>query len=303
MAFRDASRRRRDPTGTGGIRQRFRLDAQRRLGALQTLAHAAVVKKDVLGLAFTAENAEALPGSFTLGASALDAFGNWFTQATYATFVGNDGGWVRNHVRQATMAGIAKAQREMHRRQTAEVDFARSDAIASLAASELKGIADATIQQVVRATGQAVFSKVTPAALDASIRDRIQKVGQVRVNALANVTTIKAFNNAKLDVYRTAGIARVGVNPEWQPVRRVGDAVTRDGRLSKILKAFYRAENYVEVRTAEDDRVCDECDEISLDGPYTLDEAMTLIPAHPNCRCEFIPAWDERYAAIEHNDE
>ena len=56
----------------------------------------------------------------------------------------------------------------------------------------------------------------------------------------------------------------------------------------------YGAE-YLNVQTAGDDRVCIVCEEISEEGPYTLAEAQGLIPAHPNCRCTFVPAFDLRY--------
>lgn len=54
-------------------------------------------------------------------------------------------------------------------------------------------------------------------------------------------------------------------------------------------------EEWVNVLTAGDDLVCIECEDISASGPYQLDEAETLIPAHPNCRCSFIPADDMRF--------
>jgi hypothetical protein len=47
---------------------------------------------------------------------------------------------------------------------------------------------------------------------------------------------------------------------------------------------------YVNVLTAGDDLVCQICEDISEEGPYSLDEAQGLIPAHPNCRCAFVPA-------------
>lgn len=46
----------------------------------------------------------------------------------------------------------------------------------------------------------------------------------------------------------------------------------------------------VNVITAGDDFVCQLCEDISDDSPYTLEEAEGLIPAHPNCRCAFVPA-------------
>lgn len=45
----------------------------------------------------------------------------------------------------------------------------------------------------------------------------------------------------------------------------------------------------VDVVTAGDDLVCQECEDIEAEGPYTIDEARSLIPAHPRCRCAFAP--------------
>ena len=54
--------------------------------------------------------------------------------------------------------------------------------------------------------------------------------------------------------------------------------------------------NIVNVLTAGDDKVCQDCQDISDNGPYDLDEARELLPAHPNCRCAVIPWDDRRYA-------
>ena len=49
----------------------------------------------------------------------------------------------------------------------------------------------------------------------------------------------------------------------------------------RLQEAF--GEEEVDVLTAGDELVCDECEAIAEDGPYTLDEAEGLIPAHVNC--------------------
>lgn len=59
----------------------------------------------------------------------------------------------------------------------------------------------------------------------------------------------------------------------------------------------------VNVLTAGDDKVCQTCEDIAADGPYELDEARGLIPAHPNCRCAFIPFGDARFAPIMEQEE
>jgi hypothetical protein len=53
---------------------------------------------------------------------------------------------------------------------------------------------------------------------------------------------------------------------------------------------FGRVMGRLDVLTQGDDRVCDVCDEISSSGPYTINEARSLIPAHPRCRCLFVAA-------------
>ena len=63
----------------------------------------------------------------------------------------------------------------------------------------------------------------------------------------------------------------------------------------ELLETEFEGEE-VGVQTAGDDRVCDECQDIADDGPYTLDEAEGLIPAHNGCRCAYFPWADRRYA-------
>jgi len=57
-------------------------------------------------------------------------------------------------------------------------------------------------------------------------------------------------------------------------------------------KKALEALGMVNIETAGDDLVCQECEDLELDGPYTINEARSLIPAHPWCRCTFIPVED-----------
>ena len=43
----------------------------------------------------------------------------------------------------------------------------------------------------------------------------------------------------------------------------------------------------VEIITAGDSIVCNYCLELEADNPYTLQQAMSFLPAHPNCRCAY----------------
>jgi hypothetical protein len=44
-----------------------------------------------------------------------------------------------------------------------------------------------------------------------------------------------------------------------------------------------------EIVTAGDDDVCEECQDLEDDNPYTIAQARGLIPAHPHCRCAWAP--------------
>ena len=45
----------------------------------------------------------------------------------------------------------------------------------------------------------------------------------------------------------------------------------------------------VEIVTAQDGLVCDDCLEIEENNPHDVFEAQALLPMHPNCRCAFAP--------------
>lgn len=49
---------------------------------------------------------------------------------------------------------------------------------------------------------------------------------------------------------------------------------------------------FVNVLTAGDNRVCQVCQDLAEEGPYSLLEAWGMLPAHVDCRCAFVPAFD-----------
>jgi len=76
--------------------------------------------------------------------------------------------------------------------------------------------------------------------------------------------------------------------PSPYTIRRIEKAEAKVGELG-----------VAEVVTAGDDLVCVNCQEIADSGPYDIDAARSLIPAHPHCRCAFVPYSDERFAEPE----
>jgi hypothetical protein len=81
--------------------------------------------------------------------------------------------------------------------------------------------------------------------------------------------------------------------------RRQGPEEGTQARAERAQAAFGKVSGRVDVATQGDDRVCDVCDGIADNGPYTISRARSLIPAHPNCRCVFVAARSMRDALME----
>ena len=89
-----------------------------------------------------------------------------------------------------------------------------------------------------------------------AIVDRVEKIGRTRAFLLARTEVVSAFNESQLTTFQEAGINDVEIEPE--------------------------------LLTAEDDRVCEQCEEASS-RTYTIETAKGVIPLHPNCRCAWSP--------------
>lgn len=322
--------RSRDPTRSVKVRSAWRSAGLSRLKSLSAIVRTAIIDNDILGLASTSP-ASLVFASGSAG-SVLDAWSSWFNDKAYEVFVGRDGRWVAPYVSAAYDLGIRTAQREVAPRIVSGIDTGRADVFTSLAANELAGITDTLVQQVTRLVADALVKRTPPAALYRAITDRMAAIAVVRMKATVNVLTVRVFNEAKLDAYRSAGISSVGIDPESLPrlrgrdravlTARFADAKkrsTKKGSAKKTAKKTVKVtkkkrrkskrqveaeeeQEIVEVLTAGDNDVCEDCEDISEAGPYDIDTAQGIIPAHPNCRCAFVPFFDKRFAAVERDD-
>lgn len=170
----------------------------------------------------------------------------------------------------------------------------RIPTLQSLAVTELQGIIEAVSQKCVRILAEGQLLKRSPAQMARDMQVVIDKTGVARTDMLVSFIVVRAFGAATLDAFRAAHVPLVGTVAE-RTSRAIPPppGLVRDAK--KKSKAA-KAKNLVEVLTAGDDNVCPTCEDISEEGPYTLDEAEKLIPAHPNCRCAFVPWADARFA-------
>jgi hypothetical protein len=287
-------RRLRDPTGTASIRAKFRRDLDSRWLQLRRLIVSAFApQNDILGLRtvpITHNVVSIDPGLHRLpGSDRVAAFRNWLEERQRQLILSGDVGSYLN-------AAVRLAHKRAEALTGSKNINSPHDCIehmTSLAKSELQGIAAVVTQRATRVLASGLAKKQRPDKIAREIAAAVDAVGRVRSRALVNFAIVKAFNSASLDAFRQAGISHVGVVPEkLRAVRGPhGKHLVRDARRGVDL-------SLVEVLTQGNELVCQRCEDISNDGPYSLDEAEGLIPAHPNCLCSFVPAMDLRFASV-----
>jgi hypothetical protein len=317
-----------DPTNTGKLRSKFRMALRQRWNQLRELTKQMVNKQDLLSIkngGLTNLNSPTITGA----GSKIDVFQRWFDMALQNAVLQKDGSFMRPFLNEAYGAGVKFGQAQAKTQVTNPLSGHREAALQSLARVELEGIIEAVSQQAVRAVSNGLLNGSKPMQITRQILNIIEKVGVVRANAMIELLVIRAHAEASLDIYEASGLKSVGLLPESRAQAKVvtdaqakpqkatskktkdarrtgpGSRVSRKqtpsartiGRIRAAeLNVARRLGENVNVRTAGDDDVCPVCEAISEEGPYSIDTARSLIPAHPHCRCVFVPADDARFA-------
>jgi hypothetical protein len=299
----DAARTaRRDPSQTLDLRRGFTRALETRWRRLSGLVVEALLRQDMFGIAQSSARSIA---EISNHGGRVPAFQSWFDAALADTVLGmNRTQWIGQYVAGAYMRGWARTARTIGRTDIQPLRD-RADLLVELTITDLQGAIEVVSQQCVRAFADGIMH-VTPAReIVRLIRARIDHIGVVRSRSTADFMVVRASNEAALDVLQLAGHQMVGVLPETlpspgrrKPVRDEGATVHSlfDAAKKRRRKVLNKA--LFEVLTAEDDDVCPICEDIADSGPYTLAEARGLIPAHPHCRCQFVPVGDRRFAPI-----
>jgi hypothetical protein len=308
----------RDPTKSLALRQRGRGLVNRKVFNVHTLLRQAVLDHDVTGLR---SEGPMLPGEIIAwieSKSQKMSRSEMMMRQVVGRELSNEPHWLWKVMADAVEHGIGQAERELKHdmAQLDSTDLGQTHGY--MATAEVIGIASETERRMIRHTSHAVLRKRSPEELMREIRATLEKITKLRLHLLVNTGVVRAVNAGKLHAYKHAGIKQVGIDPEWLP--HIHDAKRKGrGGKRKAAKALVVAEvvaellaaieeeqakiKLVNVLTAGDDRVCDDCLDIAEGGPYDIDQASDLIPAHPNCRCSFIPWGDRRFAAIQEQEE
>jgi hypothetical protein len=309
----------RDPTHSAGLRRQGRAIVTRRVHALHQSLRYSFQDEDVAGLRRSNEIAT------------RTAFINWFESVSHKLARAEDmvenviyqnltqQDWTRELIERSVQRGLDQVEQELQASVAAWDASEVSRLHAHAAIAEIHGIAGETQRRVLRHVVRALDTKDTPEALMREVRKVLEKITKLRLHMMINMGVVKAVNAGKLFGYEMLGVKQVGINPEWLPAPRVHhDAKRRQSPEQKILEAAMgkgraavieeiieavEEEVLVNILTAGDDKVCEDCEDIAADGPYDIDKAKDLIPAHPNCRCAFVPWSDKRFAPIVEQQE
>jgi len=289
VVLRQIGQRRRDPTRSVALRKHARTLVNARVYELNRNLRSAFLEHDLPNLKGRGE--QALPSSLARwvepDGSRLERSEEMLRQMVEMS-IASPANWMGEVIGAAVDRGVAQASVEM-RALLGSLDVSEvSRLLTTITGQEVRGISSETQRRLLRNVAKSLENNQSPFGLMKEVRKTLEKVTRQRLIVLVNTTMVKAVNAGKLAAYRANGVKRVGIEPEWLP-----KMISRDSR------HHWSDEAMVNVLTAGDDDVCEECQDIAESGPYEIDEAGGLIPAHPNCRCAFVPVDDERFAESE----
>jgi SPP1 gp7 family putative phage head morphogenesis protein len=286
-----------DPTHTLTLRNRFATAMRKRFRELRGVIRQSIIEQDCFALQPIQTMQMSPTGrrqfAFETSSQKMAGFMDWLQEQVDRGILevvnvpgsGNalNERWTDMYVREAYEKGVTRAQQEMQRigieisgndinlAMNNPVHVQRVGILYTRVFEELKGITSAMSQQISRVLADGLARGAGPrelanllnqtingAAGNLEIRDSLGRFISARRRAemLARTEIIRAHHQGMIQEYLNYRVEGVYVQAEWS--------------------------------TAGDNRVCNLC--ADLQGSiYTLDQIMTMIPRHPQCRCIALP--------------
>jgi hypothetical protein len=260
------------------LAKKFAGELYRRWRALRGDVRERVVEEDHYQLRADGGRPSQRPFAFATDSEKISDFMNWYQARVDERVIEPVGErqlrqgahWTAKFVRGTNASGLRDAGTRLREagvtpqtgRENIEAVFnlpVRTDQLATLyqrTFRELRGIGEATGQQISRELSDALAGGENPRKVARRINDRIDKVGETRSRVLARTELNRSYNHASLLRYERNGIGEVDI-----------------------------------INTTP----CDECKPYAKDGsepyrgPYTLAEAMGTLPIHPSCQGAYSP--------------
>jgi len=290
-----------DPTRTTVLRNVFAADTNRRFEELIRVIVKSIVDLEVLGEEIkTQQMKPPLPRAFDfpLDSDKVEAFMRWVQDQIDAGIleVGEIPGtiniskyaWTNKYILDSYKRGLIRARIEMKKAGYDVPNINDSGGVNALLNTpfhiERVGLlyirAYNQLQSITEAMAKQITEVLTQGMIDGD---------GMRVIARKLKATINGTNMGDLGITDTLG--------RYIPAKRRAEMMAR----TEVIRAHHQAtiNEYMswgvhgvnvkaEFRTAGDNRVCSECS--ALEGSvWTLEEAFSLIPVHPMCRCICLP--------------
>jgi hypothetical protein len=243
-----------DPTGTSGLRRKFRSAALLRLRQMRASMRTMVMDHDVLALG----GAQAPIAYLSMPVETrMKAFHAWLDSMA-PFYLGGD--WANSYVTAAWRSGGGEGV---------------PNHLIQLMQQELEGIAAALTQIVSREAARVIQKRMRRYKAATTLTKCLDVEGVKRLPVLVNTIVVKAHNQAKLALIRSRGERLVGIIPEHFPADAITVDVARRGYIEEPID--------VGIRTAGDNKVCIRCEEYAAGAPYDIDEVEDALPLHPSC--------------------
>jgi len=276
----NAQPQRTDPSKTGDIRRAWVRESNARFRDLKKALIEFLVKQDELALKPPTHGlvTHARQYEFQTSAQKVEAFSSWLDDQMDSKLLSKGKGiWAGRYIDSAYKRGIVRAYIDVHsgrlggmQKGTADAtkaEFLRSamavperidsvQLLATRAFEGMKGLSSRMKTKMNFILANGLANGEGPASM---AREMVDAMGieQGRAETIARTETAHAQGEGQLSGYEELGVEEVGLQ--------------------------------VEFLTAGDDRVCEKCQELADEGPYTIEEARGVIPVHPNCRCAWAP--------------
>lgn len=284
-----------DPTRTKTIRRRYAQRLRGQLGALNAAVREAVQRRDILSVsADTLQPEDPRPPSdrpfrFATDDEKIEAFMAWLRRQERRGILEVIDRDENTFIRSAYSKGVEHADAALNaegvqfpeqdlqavfnqpvHRESVQFLFTRNF-------QELQGITDAMNQQISRELADGFAQGHSPTKISRNITDRVDAVGKTRSTVMARTEVIRAHSEGTLNRFEQAGVDEVTVKAEW--------STAGDTRVCPICLALEgNVFTVQEARTDTFEFSAGEDQPPSLSGTYPVRP-----PAHPQCRCAFLP--------------
>ena len=269
-----------DPSRTGGLRRAFCAELRRRFIRFRAEVIKLLVVEDAFGLGPSKPLTWNTRFKFRTSAEKVAEFEKWVKDQVRRKIIQRDptnpDDWLMAFIRKGFESGAGKSFDAARVPKWGEkLDFTKGtregflkaafsnpvskeklDLLVSRTFTDLKGVTDAMATRLTRELAEGLVKGLSPREIARNINGAVRKIDENRALMIARTEIIRAHAEGQLDALESMGFNNVRVKVEWSANKKTA---------------------------------CPKCRKNS-GKVFTIKQARGLIPAHPNCKCAFIPS-------------